>query len=155
MQAIERINLPKPDTHCFDDDTKSDVWSYSRELVISTVLAHIDKLEAEVERLRKDAERYRWLKSAKRPNGRIVKQEKYMEDQEPTAIEACMACLSDDAATLHSVNPEDEVADNMLRAETLMGDMARLLEEVRRNFTREDDLPDGLLGRIDAVLDAV
>jgi len=65
MQAIERINLPKPDTHCFDDDTKSDVWSYSRELVISTVLAHIDKLEAEVERLRKDAERYRWLKSAK------------------------------------------------------------------------------------------
>jgi len=127
------------------------VWSYSRELVIS----HIDKLEAEVERLRKDAERYRWLKSAKRPNGRIVKQEKYMEDQEPTAVEACMACLSDDAATLHSVNPEDEVADNMLRAETLMGDMARLLEEVRRNFTREDDLPDGLLGRIDAVLDAV
>jgi len=197
MQAIERINLPKPDTHCFDDDTKSDVWSYSRELVISTVLAHIDRLEAEIhasdlavaeyrqqcldnaqeiarlraeseerlqncvalvaenERLRKDAERYRWLKSAKGPNGRIVKQEKYMEDQEPTAIEACMACLSDDAATLHSVNPEDEVADNMLRAETLMGDMARLLEEVRRNSTREDDLPDGLLGRIDAVLDAV
>lgn len=103
MQAIERINLPKPDTHCFDDDTKSDVWSYSRELVISTVLAHIDRLEAEIhasdlavaeyrqqcldnaqeiarlraeseerlqncvalvaenERLRRDAERYRWL----------------------------------------------------------------------------------------------
>ena len=56
MQAIERINLPKPDTHCFDDDSKSDVWSYSRELVIRTVLAHIDKLEAEIERLRKDAE---------------------------------------------------------------------------------------------------
>lgn len=61
MTTIERIKLPEPDTHCFDDDTKSDVWSYSRELVISTVLAHIDKLEAEVERLRKDAERYRWL----------------------------------------------------------------------------------------------
>lgn len=76
-------------------------------------------------------------------------------DQEPTAIEACMACLSDDAALLHSVNSGDEMADNMLRAETLMGDMDRLLEEVRRNFTREDDLPDGLLGRIDAVLDAV
>jgi len=26
---------------------------------------------------------------------------------------------------------------------------------VRRNFTKKDDLPDGLLGRIDAVLDAV
>lgn len=105
MQAIERINLPKPDTHCFDDDTKSDVWSYSRELVIRTVLAHIDKLRAEIhasdlavaeyrqqcidnaqeiarlraeseerlqncvalgaenEQLRKDAERYRFLKA--------------------------------------------------------------------------------------------
>ena len=103
MQAIERINLPEPDTHCFDDDTKSDVWSYSRELVIRTVLAHIDNLETEIhasdlavaeyrqqcldnaqeiarlraeseerlqncvalvaenERLRRDAERYRWL----------------------------------------------------------------------------------------------
>lgn len=52
MTTIERIKLPEPDTHCFDDDTKSDVWSYSRELVISTVLAHIDNLEAENERLR-------------------------------------------------------------------------------------------------------
>ena len=57
MQAIERIRLPKPDTHCFDTDTDTDVWSYSPELVRETVLAHIDKLEAEVERLRKDAER--------------------------------------------------------------------------------------------------
>jgi len=79
MQAIERIKLPKPDTHCFDTDTDSDVWSYSPELVRETVLTHIDKLEklaeerlqncaalvAEVERLRKDAERYRWIKSAK------------------------------------------------------------------------------------------
>jgi len=61
MQAIERIRLPKPDTHCFDTDTDTDVWSYSPELVRETVLAHIDKLEAEVERLRKDAERYQWL----------------------------------------------------------------------------------------------
>lgn len=52
MTTIERIKLPEPDTHCFDDDTNSDVWSYSRELVISTVLAHIDNLEAENERLR-------------------------------------------------------------------------------------------------------
>jgi len=48
MQVIERINLPKPDTHCFDDDTKSDVWSYSRELVREIVLAHIDALTAEI-----------------------------------------------------------------------------------------------------------
>jgi len=75
MQAIERIKLPKPDTHCFDTDTDSDVWSYSPELVRETVLTHIDKLEklaeerlqncaalvAENERLRRDAERYRWL----------------------------------------------------------------------------------------------
>jgi len=25
--------LPTPDTHCFDEDTKRDVWSYSPELV--------------------------------------------------------------------------------------------------------------------------
>jgi len=25
--------LPPPDTHCFDEDTKRDVWSYSPELV--------------------------------------------------------------------------------------------------------------------------
>lgn len=75
MNAIERIKLPKPDTHCFDTDTDSDVWSYSPELVRETVLTHIDKLEklaeerlqncaalvAENEQLRKDAERYQWL----------------------------------------------------------------------------------------------
>ena len=71
MQAIERIKLPKPDTHCFDTDTDSDVWSYSPELVRETVLTHIDKLEklaeerlqncaalvAEVERLRAEVTR--------------------------------------------------------------------------------------------------
>jgi len=57
MTTIERIKLPEPDTHCFDDDTNSDVWSYSPELVREIVLAHIDNLEAENERLRKDAER--------------------------------------------------------------------------------------------------
>lgn len=31
-----------------------------------------------------------------------------------TVIDACMTCLSDDAALLHSKNPEDEVADNLL-----------------------------------------
>ena len=24
-------HLPKPDTHCFDDDTQKDVWSHSDE----------------------------------------------------------------------------------------------------------------------------
>jgi len=71
MNAIERIKLPKPDTHCFDTDTDSDVWSYSPELVRETVLTHIDKLEklaeerlqncaalvAEVERLRAEVTR--------------------------------------------------------------------------------------------------
>lgn len=32
------MNLPPPDTHCFDDDTGKDVWSYSPELV-HTLLA--------------------------------------------------------------------------------------------------------------------
>jgi hypothetical protein len=78
MNAIERIKLPKPDTHCFDTDTDSDVWSYSPELVRETVLTHIDKLEklaeerlqncaalvAEVERLRKDAERIDYIEES-------------------------------------------------------------------------------------------
>ena len=35
-------------------------------------------------------------------------------------IEAVIACLGDDAAELHNVNPECEVADNMLRAAELL-----------------------------------
>ena len=27
------MKLPEPDTHCFDNDEREDVWSYSRELV--------------------------------------------------------------------------------------------------------------------------
>jgi hypothetical protein len=68
------------------------------------------------------------------------------------AIEACMTCLSDDAALLHGKNPEDEVADNMLKAEQLMREMADLLAAVLGTFTRDDDLPDNLLQRIQAVL---
>jgi hypothetical protein len=75
--------------------------------------------------------------------------------EELPAIEACMTCLSDDAALLHGKNPEDEVADNMLVAEQYMRAMANLLDEIRRNFTRDDDLPDNLLSRIGAILDAV
>lgn len=69
-------------------------------------------------------------------------------------IEACMTCLSDDAAMLRSKNPEDEVADNMLQAEELMREMADLLAAVLGNFARDDDLPDNLLPRIHAVLTA-
>lgn len=69
-----------------------------------------------------------------------------------TVIDACMTCLSDDAALLHGKNPEDEVADNMLKAEELMREMADLLAAVLGNFTRDDDLPDNLLPRIHAVL---
>ena len=36
------MNLPDPDTHCFDDDTQQDVWSYSKELV-EQMLAQADK----------------------------------------------------------------------------------------------------------------
>ena len=67
-------------------------------------------------------------------------------------IEACMTCLSDDAALLHVKNPEDEVADNMLKAEELMREMADLLAAVLGTFTREDELPDNLLHRIHSVL---
>lgn len=31
------MRLPLPDTHCFDDDTKTDCWSYSKELVLEIV----------------------------------------------------------------------------------------------------------------------
>ena len=27
------MQMPEPDTHCYDDDTQKDVWSYSKELV--------------------------------------------------------------------------------------------------------------------------
>ncbi len=67
-------------------------------------------------------------------------------------IEACMTCLSDDAALLHSKNPEDEIADNMLKAEGMMREMADLLGAVLGNFTRDDDLPDNLLPSIRAML---
>ena len=39
-------------------------------------------------------------------------------------------------------------------AHRLVSERTSLLEEVRQTFTRDDDLPDGLLTRIDKALDA-
>ena len=36
------MQMPEPDTHCYDDDTQKDVWSYSKELV-EQMLAQADK----------------------------------------------------------------------------------------------------------------
>lgn len=49
--------LPPPDTHCFDDDTQTDVWSYSAPLAEQIVKQARADLEAENARLRKIA----WL----------------------------------------------------------------------------------------------
>ena len=58
--------LPEPDTHCFDDDTRRDVWSYSyrqmRAYAEQAVAAQVDRLRDENKRLWADAERYRWLR---------------------------------------------------------------------------------------------
>lgn len=48
------MTLPDPDTHCFDEDTGLDVWSYSKELVhdmLSTQQATIDRLTEQRDRL--------------------------------------------------------------------------------------------------------
>ena len=71
---------------------------------------------------------------------------------ETTALDACMAWLNTDAAELHRNDPEDEIANNMLKAESLMREMMSMLTEVSANFTRDDDLPDNLLGRIHSIL---
>ena len=36
------MKLPDPDTHCWDEDTETEVWSYSKELV-EQMLAQADK----------------------------------------------------------------------------------------------------------------
>ncbi len=36
---MKKIKLPGPDTHCFDDDSSTDVWSYSPDLVRQIVEA--------------------------------------------------------------------------------------------------------------------
>jgi hypothetical protein len=34
------LPMPEPDTHCWDDDTGKDVWSYSAEQVRAYAIAH-------------------------------------------------------------------------------------------------------------------
>lgn len=75
--------LPKPDTHCFDEDTGKDVWSHSPEQMQAYAIAacadrdaRIAELERETGQLlatlaeaRKDAER--WLHACKGNNKQI------------------------------------------------------------------------------------
>ena len=37
------MKLPEPDTHCFDMDTDTNVWSYSREQMIELRKATIEE----------------------------------------------------------------------------------------------------------------
>ena len=40
-ELAEMLKMPEPDTHCWDDDIKRDVWSYSAEQMRAYALAHI------------------------------------------------------------------------------------------------------------------
>lgn len=89
----DTVELPKPDTHCIDEDTGKDVWSHSPEQMreyaaqvaaaenygLLSLLYDIrvaagdkggklmqDELVARIARLRADAERYRWIKRGPR-----------------------------------------------------------------------------------------
>jgi len=59
MSAYPLPPLSEPDTHCYDDDTQKDVWSWSRgevmtyaEAARAPLLGRIAELEASVKRLR-------------------------------------------------------------------------------------------------------
>lgn len=39
--------LPEPDTHCFDDDTGEDVWSYSADQMRAYALQAVEALRRE------------------------------------------------------------------------------------------------------------
>jgi hypothetical protein len=41
--APKPAELPDPDTHCWDDDTGKDVWSYSQGLMRATIDAAVAK----------------------------------------------------------------------------------------------------------------
>lgn len=67
-------------------------------------------------------------------------------------IDRCIAQLTVDAGILERSATSAEISDNMLDAERLMREMAGLLAEVLGTFTRDDELPDNMLGRIHSVL---
>lgn len=74
----------------------------------------------------------------------VMDHEDFAVPDDRTDIEACMTCLSDDAALLHSKNPEDEVADNMLKAEAYMRDMHDAIRWAygklhHAHYSRQDD----------------
>ena len=81
-----------------------------------------------------------------------------MDNEDPAlpdglpVIDRCMAQLTVDAGILERSATSEEISDNMLDAERLMREMAGLLTEVLGTFTRDDDLPDNMLGRIQSVL---
>ena len=65
---------------------------------------------------------------------------------------------ADDTPIARFVRKADAVACAALQAQrdelqAQRDELLALLDEVRRNFTRDDDLPDDLLPRIDAAID--
>lgn len=68
-------------------------------------------------------------------------------DTETEAIEAVIACLGDDAATLRAENDESEIADNMDKAATLLG---RLLPAATLPGAEQED---AVLAYLDALRD--
>ena len=34
---MTEYQLPEPDTHCFDEDTQTDCWSFSREVMVQEI----------------------------------------------------------------------------------------------------------------------
>lgn len=58
-----------------------------------------------------------------------------------------------DALAVIAVCPLDfKVARELRRQHELIAELLTLLDEVRKNFTSDDDLPDNLLPRVDAVI---
>ncbi len=41
LQQDEYLPLPEPDTHCYDEDTRTDVWSYSASQMHAAIDAHL------------------------------------------------------------------------------------------------------------------